>query len=75
MAKIQLGVGSLPRDCAILDISDGGVRMIAENLEVSAEFMLFLPEGNPRQCQLVWRIGREFGAKFVDRAGTFASRG
>ncbi len=66
-AKIQFGVGSLPRDCTIVDVSDGGVRMIAENLDIPAEFTLILPTDRPRQCRLAWRIGCEFGAQFVDR--------
>ncbi|QHO78447.1 PilZ domain-containing protein [Bradyrhizobium sp. CCBAU 051011] len=65
-AKIQLGVGSLPRDCTITDISDGGVRVIAENLDVPAEFTLILSTGRPRRCRLAWRIGCEFGAQFID---------
>nr|WP_084030952.1 PilZ domain-containing protein [Bradyrhizobium paxllaeri] len=50
-AKVQLGVGSLPRDCTITDISDGGVRIIAENLDVPEEFALILPTGRPRLCR------------------------
>jgi hypothetical protein len=65
-AKIQFGVGSLPRDCTITDISDGGVRVIAENLDVPAEFTLILSTGRPRLCRLAWRIGCEFGAQFID---------
>ncbi|WFU18769.1 PilZ domain-containing protein [Bradyrhizobium sp. CB3481] len=69
-AKIQLGVGSLPRDCTITDISDGGVRVIAENLDVPAEFTLILSTGRPRLCRLAWRIGCEFGAQFIDHLAT-----
>jgi hypothetical protein len=73
-AKIQFGAGSLPRDCTITDISDGGVRAIAENLEVPAEFTLILSTGRPRLCRLAWRIGCEFGAQFVDHLATAPSR-
>jgi hypothetical protein len=66
LAKIQFGTGSLPRDCTITDVSDGGVKVIAENLDVPAEFTIILSEGRPRQCKLAWRIGCEFGAQFVD---------
>jgi hypothetical protein len=66
VAKIQFGNGSLPRDCMITDISDGGVKVIAEYLEVPPEFTLILSTGSPRQCRLAWRIGCEFGAQFVD---------
>lgn len=72
-AKIQLGVGSLPRDCTITDISEGGVRVIAENLDVPAEFTLILSTGCPRLCRLAWRIGCEFGAQFVDHLATAPS--
>lgn len=33
VAKIQFGTGSLPRDCTITDISDGGVKVIAEYVQ------------------------------------------
>ena len=64
LAKIQLG-GSLPRDCTITDISDGGVKIVAEHLEPPSEFTLIFSTGNPRQCRLAWRIGCEFGAEFI----------
>lgn len=66
LAKIQFGTGSLPRDCTITDISDGGVKVIAEDLEIPAEFTIILSTGLPRQCRLAWRIGCELGAEFVD---------
>jgi len=31
LAKIHFGAGSLPRDCTITDISDGGVKVVAES--------------------------------------------
>ena len=66
IAKIQFGTGSLPRDCTITDVSDGGVKVIAEYLEIPEEFIIILSTGRPRQCRLAWRIGCEFGAQFVD---------
>jgi hypothetical protein len=66
LARIQFGTGSLPRDCTITDISQGGVKVIAEHLDIPAEFTIILSEGRPRQCRLAWRIGYEFGAQFVD---------
>jgi hypothetical protein len=66
VAKIQFGTGSLPRDCMITDVSDGGVKVIAEYLDVPSEFTIILSEGRPRQCRLAWRIGCELGAQFVD---------
>jgi hypothetical protein len=66
LAKIQFGTGSLPRDCTITDVSDGGVKVIAEYLEIPPEFTIIFSAGRPRQCRLAWRIGCEFGAQFVD---------
>ena len=66
VAKIQFGTGSLPRDCTITDVSDGGVKLIAEYLDIPPEFTIILSTGNPRQCRLAWRIGCEFGAEFID---------
>jgi hypothetical protein len=67
-AKVHLGVGSLPRDCQIIDVSNGGARVLAENLDVPAEFTLIFSTGQSRRCRLAWRIGCEFGAEFVDQA-------
>jgi hypothetical protein len=73
-AKIQFGVGSLPRDCTITDISDGGVRVVAENLDVLEKFTLILSTGRPRLCRLAWRIGCEFSAQFIDHLATAPSQ-
>ncbi len=65
LAKIQLGNSSLPRDCTITDLSDGGAKVVAEHIEIPSEFTIILSTG-PRQCRLAWRIGCEFGAEFID---------
>jgi len=65
LAKIQFGTGGLPRDCMVTDISDGGVKVVAEYFELPPEFTLIFSEGRSRQCRLVWRIGCEFGAEFI----------
>jgi hypothetical protein len=66
IAKIQFWTGSLPRDCKITDVSDGGVKVIAEYPDIPAEFTIIMSTGRPRQCKLAWRIGYEFGAQFID---------
>jgi len=66
-AKMHLGAGLLPRDCQIIDVSDGGARVLAENLEAPAEFTLIFATGQSRRCRLAWRIGCEFGAEFIDQ--------
>jgi hypothetical protein len=69
LAKIQLATGSLPRDCWISDVSDGGVRLHAEGVAVPDEFILIVPGigGGRRECRVAWRLGHEVGAEFIDR--------
>jgi hypothetical protein len=74
LAKLQFGTGSLPRDCWVSDLSDGGVRLHAEGVAVPDEFILMLSSGR-RECRVVWRLGHEVGAEFVDGfAQGFAQR-
>jgi hypothetical protein len=63
----QILFGSLPRDCWISDISDGGVRLHAEGLDVPDEFtLMFAGRKERRECRVVWRLGHEIGAEFSD---------
>jgi len=69
MAKILVGNGTLPRDCLVTDISDGGVRLHIEGFDVPDEFVLMLSgdgfSNKERAYQVVWRLGYEIGAKFL----------
>lgn len=65
-AKIQFANGGLPRDCIVTDISAGGVKIVAEQIDLPPQFIIILSAGRPRQCRLAWRIGFEFGAEFID---------
>ena len=65
-AKLQLADGGLARDCVVTDISDGGVKVVAEFLEVPPQFTIIFAPDYSRQCRLRWRIGCEFGAEFTD---------
>ncbi len=69
IVKMQFGADTPPRDCLVLDISDGGVRLYIGALDVPNEFVLCL-SGDDRvqeRCKVIWRRGRELGAKFVGR--------
>jgi hypothetical protein len=71
----QLLFGSLPRDCWISDISDGGVRLHAEGVEVPDQFTLLLAgRRERRECRVAWRLGHEIGAEFTDAEAGFARR-
>lgn len=75
-AKIQLAGGSLPRDCLLTNISEGGVRLHVEGIDVPDHFVLLLSDGSgsakPRDCSVVWRLGFEVGAEFTDARSTAA---
>jgi len=67
-AKIQLGDGVPACDCLVIDISNGGVRLNVEGLDVPDEFVLLLSEDGIVQestYKMIWRFGNEVGAKFV----------
>ncbi|MBI3435872.1 MAG: PilZ domain-containing protein [Proteobacteria bacterium] len=67
-AKIQYRADTLPRDCRLTDISDGGVRIHIEATDVPDEFLLLLgpARGGRRECRVVWRLGFEIGAEFAN---------
>lgn len=72
-AKLQLPGTSLPRDCLITDISEGGVRLHVEGVDVPEQFavLLSMGDGKPklRHCRRVWTLGQKVGAKFTDVFG------
>jgi hypothetical protein len=68
MPKIQPGYDAAPAYCLITDISDGGVRIYLNGLEVPDEFVLLLEGDGPAmdgRYKVVWRQGDEVGAKYV----------
>ena|SRR5579872_2980928 len=81
MAKIKVANGALPRDCLITDISEGGVRLHAEGLDVPTDFVLILSgedmAGIEGAYRVVWRLGHEIGARLIgiiQRNSNFARR-
>jgi hypothetical protein len=68
LAKIE--IGSSVFGCLVTDLSDGGVRLYVEGVEVPETFMLLMLEDNgvirPRECQVIWRLRYEIGANFTD---------
>ncbi len=67
LATIKYGTEGVGQDCWISDVSDGGVRLSAEKLDVPDQFdLVFPPFGRARTCRIVWRLGHEIGAEFTD---------
>ena len=68
IAKFQSGVGSLPRDCFVTDVSERGARLYAEGVEVPDQFVLSMTGDSAirKECRVVWRLGGELGVEFID---------
>ncbi len=67
-AKIKLAAGARACDCSVVDISDGGVRLNVEGLDVPDEFVLLISDERKvqeRAYKVVWRFGNELGATLV----------
>src|SRR6202166_5474082 len=56
VAKIQFGSGTLPRDCLITDISDGGVRLHVEGFDVADDFILLLTGDDIGAKERIYRV-------------------
>ena len=70
-AQYVAALGALPRDCMVIDLSDGGARLYAEAGLPDAFTLIVSGGGAPmqRECRVVWRLGGECGVAFVRRRG------
>jgi hypothetical protein len=68
LVTIKLGVGIAPRCCLVTNISEEGVRLQLNGIEVIDEFVLLFPADVPGRSgtyKAVWRSGNDVGAKFI----------
>ena len=69
LATMKLGIGIAPRYVLITNTSIEGVRLQLNGIDVIDEFvLLFHGGGGPARdgtYKVVWRQGRDVGAKFV----------
>jgi PilZ domain len=68
LAWITLDDGITLRECHILDVSSGGVRIATDDaMDVRDRFELTLVPGHPKRerCEVVWRRGKTYGVKFL----------
>ena len=68
--KMLIGADTAPRDCLILGISDGGVRLYVVGFDVPYEFVPPLSgddgiEEQKGKFKVVWRQDNEVGAELV----------
>ena len=69
MAKYHSGLGSLPRECMVTDISERGARLYSD-ADMPETFTLSLSgDGTEvrKECLVVWRLGGELGVEFIGR--------
>lgn len=64
-ARVQSKGDPRPRECVVTDISATGVRLYIEMGEPADLFVLSMPDKEPRDCRVVWRLGNELGAEFI----------
>jgi hypothetical protein len=68
LATIKLGVGLAPRYCLVTNVSEEGVRLQLNGIEVIDEFVLLFSGASPGRdgtYKVVWRQGRDVGAKYI----------
>ena len=69
VAKYHSGLGALPRECIVTDISERGARLYSD-IDMPETFTLALSgEGAEvrKECRVVWRLGGELGVEFTGR--------
>lgn len=65
-AKIIANDGSWGRNCRLVDVSDGGARLVTDcPLELPQDFTLALSGNIARRCHLMWSEDCEVGVKFA----------
>jgi hypothetical protein len=73
VVRLELSDGAPANHPGLLvtDISDGGARLFAQNVEIPAKFALvFAQSGIRRECRKVWQLGPEVGIEFNDQTAT-----
>ncbi len=66
-AKIVAPDGSWGRNCRVLDVSDGGARLVTEQpVELPENFILALAMRGvaKRHCHVIWKQDCEIGVEF-----------
>jgi PilZ domain len=67
-AWIDVGDGSPPRSCTVLDVSEGGARiMVTSQDKLPKEFWLVLSKDRTRRrhCRMAWRSDTQVGVAYL----------
>ncbi|MFB9263606.1 PilZ domain-containing protein [Bradyrhizobium erythrophlei] len=68
LAWITVDDGATENECAVVDISPGGAKIITEvSFDVTDRLALVLLADHSKRyaCEVVWRRGKTYGLKFV----------
>jgi hypothetical protein len=68
LAALKLGVGLAPRCCLVTNISEEGVCIQLNGIDIIEEFVLLFSKNGPGKdgtYKVAWRQGQEVGARFV----------
>lgn len=65
-AWIDIGDGSAPHDCTLVDISDHGARLVIEEaITIPDKLSLLLyRDGDAFPCEIIWRCNSAIGIQF-----------
>jgi hypothetical protein len=67
VAMMLIGEATPARFCIVTELSDGGIRINATGDPIPDEFALRLaPRAVPRRYHVIWRFGRDVGARLID---------
>jgi len=67
-AWIESTLGSQRHECSVLDVSDGGARiLVPARTRISKEFWLLLSKDGARRrrCQIAWRSDDQIGVSYL----------
>jgi hypothetical protein len=66
-AWIDFGDGSGVQECTLVDISDGGARLVVENADSVPDrlSLLLYSDGDAFPCEIVWRCNSAIGIQFT----------
>jgi hypothetical protein len=69
IAKFYGENGSLPRECTICDISEGGARLFTSGADIPDQFILVITGDKTvrEECRVAWRLGGEVGVQFITK--------
>ncbi len=72
-ALIDAGDGSLLRACKLVDVSEGGAKLVTDNSDLIPDVFTLLLSGNGavrRACVVVWRLETVIGVQFLPSVGS-----